>query len=213
MNFEAALFDLDGTLIDSISVWRRVDEAFLAKRGIEVPDDYMKAISSMNFYQAAEYSINRFGFQEATEDIVQEWREMVYHEYANNIPLKESVEEYLSYLKQKGIKIGLCTASPEDLYEAVLKNNGIYHLFDAFSSTEEVARGKGFPDVYLHTAKKLGIEPEKCVVFEDILPGIKGAKAANMLAVGVYDKESETDKDKIESLADYYLYQFSELME
>lgn len=213
LHFEAALFDLDGTLIDSLNVWKKIDEEFFQRRGLPLPEDYIQSVGAMHIYKAAEYTIARFGFQEEPEALVEEWKEMAHHEYANNILLKEGVKEYLLYLKQQGIKIGLCTASSKALYQAVLENHDIYHLFDAFTSTEEVARGKGFPDVYLHTAKKLNVAPQNCIVFEDILAGIQGAKAANMIAVGVYDEESKADQAKIQQLADYYVYNFSEWME
>lgn len=210
--FNAAIFDLDGTLIDSMGVWGKVDELFLAKRGVALTPDYSAAVGAMSFQEAAEYTIRRFGFSDTTEELIREWTEMVEQEYAHNIPLKPHAREYLDSLRAEGIKLGVATALAEELYVPVLKNNGVLDYFEGFASVCEAARGKGFPDVYLLAAERLGTPPQECVVFEDVLPGIRGGKAAGMQAVGVYDAHSVPDEEKIRSLADHYITDFSELL-
>ncbi len=86
-----------------------------------------------------------------------------------------------------------------------LKNNAILELFDAVCSTDEVPRGKEYPDVFELVADRIGVPPEKCIVFDDVLPAIKSAKQAHMLTCGVYDQYSERQRAEIEKLADYYL--------
>lgn len=199
--FKGIIFDLDGTLIESSHVWSDIDIRFLAKRGYDVPADYFKMVSTMNFTEAAKYTISRFDLKETVEDISLEWYEMAYYEYAHNILLKKGVYDFLQALKDKNVKIALATASSKDLYEAVLKNNGVYHLFDFFASTNDVKRGKGFPDVYELACQGLRLKPEDCAVFEDIVEGVAAAKSAGFTSVACLDKHYINDWDKMRSIA------------
>lgn len=212
MDFKAAIFDLDGTVLDSMHVWRKVDENFLKKRGIEVTAEYTNAVSSMNFDQAADYTIKKYLLKETLQEVIEEWKSMVDCEYKSNIRLKKGALKYLLKLKSDGKKLGVASALSFELMESVLKNNNIYHLFDAFSATSEVKRGKGFPDIYLLTAERLKEAPENCIVFEDILPGIRGALCAGMKVCGVYEKASEHFIEQIKNEADYFINDFTELL-
>jgi len=212
MDFNGAIFDLDGTLLDSMSVWADIDIHFLAKRGIDAPPDFIKAITPMGFMEAAKYTIRRFGFSGKAEDIIEEWNQMSIDAYSHTITLKPNAKEYLLSLKKKGIKLAVATALTPNLYEPALKNNGIYELFDAFSFLSEVDRGKGFPDIYLIAAKRLGLEPIDCMVFEDIYVGICGAKAGGFRTCGVYDSYSDYEKDKILNTAEQYIESFAQLL-
>ena len=212
MNFDGAVFDLDGTIAESIYVWKKVDADFFGKRNRQIPVDYAKKISSMSFNQAAVFTKNEYGFEESVEDIKNEWYSMAVLEYSFNVKPKKFAKEYIKHIKEKGKKIALCTASPKELYEPFLKNNGMFEYFDAFISGTEVSKGKEFPDIYLLAAKRLNIEPNRCIVFEDILKAVKGAKKAGMSVFAVYDQESERDRDEIIKLADGFIYDFSEMI-
>jgi len=115
-------------------------------------------------------------------------------------------------LKEKGIRMAVATSSSPELYEPALKRNGIYEYFKAFVTVSEVKRGKGFPDIYEKAAEKLSLPPETCVVYEDILAGIRGAKMGGFAAVGVYDRSGEGNRAKMEQEADRYVTSFKELM-
>ena len=208
--FRAALFDLDGTLLDSMGVWEKVDVDFLAKRGFSVPADYVRIISAMSFTEAAEYTISRFALSESAAALIREWNDMVAHEYRDNIRLKPYAREYLAALKSRGIKLATATSLSPHLSEAVLKNNAIYEYFDCFSFTDEVNRGKEFPDVFLLASEKLVIPPRDCIVFEDLLAGIKSAKQLGMRVFCVHDKHSRDAASEIMATADGYLYDFKD---
>ena len=199
---QAAIFDLDGTLLDSMGVWAQIDVDFLGNHGIPVTDDYVKAVTSMGFREAAEYTIGRYGFSQSTEEIMDEWNQMCRNAYEHAIVLKPHAKETLSRLRQSGVKLGVATALRPDLYVPALQRNGVYAWFDAFVSLQEVQRGKGFPDIYLLAAQRLGMEPCRCMVFEDILAGILGAKAGGFHTCGVYDESSAHDWAKIRAAAD-----------
>lgn len=201
-DFKGHIFDLDGTLTRSNHVWSKIDEEFLGKRGIKVPEDYFKQVSAMNFEQAAVYTNDRFSLGENIQDIMNEWFDMAVYEYTNVIELCGNAGEYVRKLKEQGRKIALATASTEELYKPVLKRNGILECFDCFVSTEQVKRGKGFPDVYELAAETLGLDAKACVVYEDIVEGIKGAKAGGFFAVACLNDHYSHDWDEMREIAD-----------
>ena len=207
-NFKAAIFDLDGTLIDSMGVWEKIDIEFLSKRGLPVPETYINEICARTFQEAAEYTIDLFHLEERAEDLIREWNDMAIYEYSHNVGLKPYAREYLALLKSCGIKIGTATSLPNVLSEPVLRNNGVYDCFDVQCSSEEVNRGKEFPDVFILASKKLKVPPEQCIVFEDLLPGIISAKKAGMRAYCLYDEYSKEQRTEIQKIADGYLYDF-----
>lgn len=211
MNFSAAIFDLDGTLVDSNSVWKKIDIILLQRRGIRCSDEQADRMTSMN-YEDAYAEMQKLGVKDSFEQILKEFNELAVDEYRHNIFLKDYAAEYLTYLKGQGVKIALATASPKELYEPVLRHNHAYGYFDAFCTTDEAGRDKNSPDVYLLAASKLGVPPNECVVFEDVLKGIVSAKNAGMTAVGVYDKYSAEDIVTIRSTADKFIMNFSEMM-
>lgn len=215
MNFEfdAAIFDLDGTIIDSLGVWEKIDYDFLEKkRGIKVPEDYVHAIAPLSFKETAQYTKKRFNLSDSIDELMEEWTEMAIYEYSHNIFLKEGVREYLNILKEKNKKIALCTSSPDFFYKPVLKNNKIYEMFDVFTNTCEAGVGKNSPDVFLLAAKKCGVDRGKCLVFEDVINAAKSAKSAGMKVCGVFDERSRAHGEDMKNLCDFYIDSFKELI-
>lgn len=210
--FKGAVFDLDGTLLDSVGVWREVDERFFGRRNMTIPDDFFQKISSMNFEAAAVYVKERFNLPQTTEQIIAEWFADAYDAYAHHIELKKGAFEYLKLLHESGVKLAVATASDERLYTAALKRHCIYDFFDNFTTTQETKRGKGFPDVYLLAAQRLSLDPAECVVFEDIAQGIKGAVDGGFKACAVYDIHSDRYWQEKNPPADFYIRDYSELM-
>lgn len=211
-DFKGAIFDLDGTLIDSMGVWEKIDREFLKKRNISIPSDYIEKINSMSFKKVAKYTIERFKLKESPEELIKEWNEMAIYEYSNNIKLKPYVKEYLIKLKDNNIKIGLATSSSRILYEPVLKNNHIYEYFDVLTSLEDVKRDKSYPDIYLLVADKLKLNPQDCVGFEDILVAVNTMKKADFKVIGVYDKYADSEVEEIKKISDRFIYDFKELL-
>lgn len=210
LTFAAALFDMDGTILDSMGVWANVDRHFFESRGMEIPDDYVHSISGLSFRQTAVYTKERFRLPESVDEILDEWNRMCEDEYVNHVLLKKNAKEYLLKLKSMGVKLAVATALPERLFRPALERNGVYHLFDAYASTDETGERKSTGKVYLLAAKRLQTDAKDCCVFEDILDGIQGAKRAGMKAVLVKDDASiKTRKESLE-IADAYLEAYAD---
>jgi HAD superfamily hydrolase (TIGR01509 family) len=211
-NIKGAIFDMDGTIIDSMWVWYAINRDYLDKRNLSMPTDLKEKIETMTFKESALYFKDRFQIEDSVETIMDEWNEMAKSSYSNGVTLKPGVYEYLTKLKEKDIKIGLATSNYSKLVDLALSQNNIKHFFDAITTTEEVEREKSFPDIYLLTAKKLNVEPEECLVFEDILPAIKGAKLAGMTVVGVQDEYSIDQWESIMEYSDHWIEKYDELI-
>jgi len=213
LSFDAAIFDMDGTIIDSLGIWEKIDKEFLEnKRGIPIPPDYVENIAHMSYEETAHYTKERFNLPDTPEELMKEWSDMAEYEYAHNIRLKPFVREYIEFLRKEGKKIVLCTSSPQSFYEPVLKNNGIYDLFDGFCCTCDAGIGKSDPAVYFLAAKKAGVAPCRCLVFEDIFSAASSAKKAEMLVCGVYDERSRKHTERLKKLCDMYISSFEELL-
>lgn len=210
-HIKAVIFDMDGTLIDSIGVWAKVDVDYLKKLGYDLPSDLRRDIEGLSFPETAVYFKSRFSIQDSLEDIMKEWKSMVKEYYHHHIPLKEGVLSYLNKLKEQGIKLGIATSNSMDLAVAVLKHNGILDYFDEIVTTDEVPRDKSFPDVFLEASRRLGVSPENCLVFEDTYCAILGAKAAGMTVAGIYDQNGTSSREELAKVSDYLFLGFQEI--
>ncbi|KAB1439548.1 HAD family hydrolase [Candidatus Galacturonibacter soehngenii] len=212
-DIKAVLFDLDGTLIDSMSVWKDIDIEFLGNYGIELPADLQNSIEGMSFTETADYFRKRFQFKESVEEIKAIWNEMAYEHYTQFVKLKDGVLDFLSYLKSHNIRTGISTSNSIELVQGVLKAKEIEPYFDVVVTACQVNAGKPSPDIYLETARLLNVEPKDCLVFEDIPMGIMAGKNANMKVCTIYDDFSKNQDIKKRSLADYYINTFKEVLE
>jgi len=210
-NIKAHIFDLDGTLIDSMGVWHQIDTDCLAKRGISIPDNYDEYVENttpLNPLETAAYAVKFFGLSDAPEDIAKEWNAQAADAYARTIPLKAYAKEFLQSLRVQGARMAIASSAPKVLCMPALRNHGIETLFDAVALSEEVGYGKIRPDVFLLAAKRLGVSPADCIMYEDNLTAIKTAKSIGMTVCAVYDEFSQNNWEEIKQIADYTVYDF-----
>ena len=213
MDFQCAIFDLDGTLINSTGVWNKVDEDFFNRRNVIMPPEFPQVIKTHTLMSGAVYIKDRLSLPESPEDIVKEWHDAAVYAYHNDVRIKPYVKELLKLLKNSyGYKIGLATSNTHELYDQCLINNGIYDYFDSFTQSDEVERLKGFPDIYEKSAERMGVPKEECIVFEDVYQAVKGARMGNFFTVAVEDSASADDREEIIKIADVYLKSFRELV-
>lgn len=210
---KAVIFDLDGTLVDSMWMWKSIDIEYLGRFGIELPADLQSCIEGMSFSETACYFKERFHLEDDIDQIKADWNQMAWDKYANEVPLKAGVAEYLELLRKKGIKMGIATSNSRELVELVTKKHQIHSYFQSIRTSCEVSKGKPAPDIYLQVAKDLGVEPKECLVFEDVIQGIMAGKNANMKVVAVKDAYSEEQTERKRELSDYYINSYVELLE
>ncbi len=210
--FDAIIFDLDGTLVDSMWVWDKVDETFLGQLGIEVPSDMNKDLEGKSFTETAIYFKERFKLAMSVEEIKQSWNEMGWEFYTRQVPLKKGVKEFLEHLEKQGIKMGIATSNSKELVRAVLKALDIEGYFGQIRTSCEVGRGKPFPDIYLKVAEDLQVEPNRCLVFEDIPNGVRAGKNAGMTVGCVRDRQAEALWEETKAVADFAIHDYEEVM-
>lgn len=211
-DLDGFIFDLDGTLLDSLWVWHEVDCTFLMRRGLPVTPDYAQAIAHMGFFDAARYTINRFHLNETPEQLTTEWYALARTAYRDRVKLKPHAETFLRQLRAQGKHLAAATSSELDLIMPCLERLGIVNLFENITTVSEVKHDKSEPDIYLLAAERLGLSPSQCTVFEDILCGIQSAKKAGFFTVAVEEAASISDQEEIVKTTACYIHSYSELL-
>lgn len=207
---QCAIFDLDGTILDSMDVWQEIDKEFLSRWEIEFSRDYTEAMKKLTYLEGAQYTVRRYHLKETPEEIMEEWNEMARAAYRTRLKIKSGVGRYLQELRRRGIKTALATVSSKELYSAALKANRVEEYFDLTADISRVARGKEYPDLYEYVAAGLGMKPERCLVFEDTLHSLEGARSGGFRTCAVYDRASHKDWISLREAADFALLSFEE---
>ncbi len=211
-NIKAVIFDLDGTLVDSMWMWKKIDIEYLGRFGIPVPKDLQNAVEGFSFSETAYYFKERFLIPDSIEKIKADWNQMAKEKYETEVFLKPGAFSFLNACKEKGILMGIATSNSRQLVDAVIHALCLESYFSCVMTACEVAKGKPAPDIYLAVADKLLVSPEHCLVFEDIVPGIMAGKNAGMRVCAVEDAYSAYQREEKKKAADYYITDYEELL-
>ena len=210
MKIDGAVFDLDGTLLDSMFIWNTIGGDYLRARGIKPHENLDEKFKNMSLYQAACYYQAEYGLPDSTDEIMDGVNEMIAHFYMDEVVSKAGVAELLCELRKRGVKMCVATATDRHLVEAALKRNGINGYFGEIFTCSSVGHGKDEPDIFEAALSFLGTPRDSTWVFEDALHAVNTAKAAGFPVVGVYDKSGRY-AEEIQKKSDIFINRFSEM--
>lgn len=211
-DIDAIIFDMDGTLIDSMWIWPDIDEVFLKKHNLTQPEYFHEEMEGMSFTEVAQYFLDIFPTLRCTpEEVMEEWTEMAHDRYVTQVELKKGVSGFIRWARKQGIKMGIATSNGRTLVDDTLEALKITGFFDSVKCACEAGAGKPAPDVYLLVAEELGVDPGRCLVFEDVCMGILAGKNAGMRVCAVEDPFSSPQAGKKRELADYYIQDYDDI--
>lgn len=211
MDKKYAIFDLDGTLVDSMVYWENLAKEYLNSKGVKnIPDTISEQIVTMTMTESAVLFQKEFELDGTTDAIAEEMNEMMNEHYRHDIPLKEGVKEYLMLLKDSGMVMCVASATDVPLVQSCLSRLGILDHFSFLLSCEMVGKGKSSPDIYFEAAKRLGALPKDIAVYEDALYAARTAKSASFYVIGVYDDSEKDCFDELTMISDKVIYSWKE---
>lgn len=211
-DIDAIIFDIDGTLIDSMWIWTNIDDLFLSKYNLKEPENFHAGMEGKSYSETAQYFLDIFPeLTHTRQELEDEWHEMAFEIYTKEMPLKKGAYDFILAMSQAGKKLGIATSNNRILAEGMLENNQVLQYFDSVWTSDEAKAGKPAPDVYLKVAESLNVEPSRCLVFEDVPKGIMAGKNAGMKVCAVEDPFSKPQETLKRELADYYIQDFDDI--
>lgn len=210
MNITGAIFDFDGTVFDSMHIWKGVKFQFFDRIGLVLNEEQREEFKNLFLLEAIELAKTRFDLKMTDKELFNEFFTLIKEKYLADTKPKNDIIEFLEKLKAKGVKMGIATATGEPALIAVLEKFNMLHYFEEIYSTYTVGASKTEPKVYDVVLNELGTEKETTWIFEDALYAAKTAKKAGYNVVGIYDK-SELEQEELKNLVDIYIHNYSEL--
>ncbi|MEG2596957.1 MAG: HAD family phosphatase [Oscillospiraceae bacterium] len=209
MSIRGAIFDIDGTLFDSMFIWDTIGTEYLRSIGYEPKEKLNETFKAMSLYQAACYYKEEYGVTLSIDEIISGVNKMIEHDYHDVVQLKNGVAEFLEQLKKKDVKMCIATATDRYLIQAALKRHNIDSYFSEIFTCTSVGHGKDEPIIYHEALKHLQSKKNETIVFEDALYAIKTAKADGFITIGIFDLY-ENSILEVKNLSDYYMNDFSD---
>ena len=209
---QACIFDVDGTLLDSMPVWDDIGERYLTSQRIMSEEGLRDVLNTMSLEQGAAYLKEKYQIEKSVPQIIKEVLQIVSDFYRFEAPLKPGVEETLEWLKKRQVRMAIATSGNKELVEAAFERTGILGYFEQIYTCTEVGAGKDKPTIYLKAAEDLNTKPEDTLVFEDALHAAETAKRAGFAVVGVYDAGNEANISRMREVCDYYYDRMDEVI-
>ena len=206
------IFDMDGTLIDSNGIWKDVDTAFLAKRGLSYTKEFYEGVAHTIFPLAAKFTKEFCRLPESEEAIMAEWMDMAGDLYGTSVPAKPGVRAYLDKLRAAGERLIVVTSAVPVHCRTALTHLGLMPYFERIIFAHDLQLEKKDPQLWCLTAEMMGVAPEDCTLYDDSVEACRGAKAAGMHAVGVYDPYFAGTEPEMQAVCDRYIRSFEELI-
>lgn len=206
------IFDMDGTLIDSNGIWKDVDTAFLAKRGLSYTKEYYEGVAHTIFPLAAKFTKEFCRLPESEEAIMAEWMDMAGDLYGTSVPVKPGVRAYLDKLCAAGERLIVVTSAVPVHCRTALTHLGLMPYFERIIFAHDLQLEKKDPQLWCLTAELMGVAPTGCTLYDDSVEACRGAKAAGMHAVGVYDPYFAGTEPEMQAVCDRYIRSFEELI-
>jgi len=210
MKLKGAIFDFDGTLLDSMKIWLTLGEKYIISKGLTPISGLYEELKPLSLVEAAQYFQKEYGIQSNEETIISEINTLIENEYRNTLLLKQSAEAFLEKLKRAKVKMCIATAMERPLVEAALSRLKIADYFCGIITCGETGLGKDSPEIFRQALDLLHTSKDDTVVFEDALHAIETAKSAGFLVAAVYDESAKRDQAKIKAAADWHLNSFDE---
>ena len=210
MRIRGAIFDVDGTLLDSMFIWDTIGETYLRSIGYEPREKLNEVFKNMSLFQAARYYRTEYGVTLSIDEIMNGVNAMLERYYRFEVSLRPGVAELLERLRQSGVKLCIATATDRHLVEAALDRCGVLSCFGEIFTCNEVGHGKDEPDIFEEALRFLGTEKAETVVFDDALYAVRTAKEAGFPVAVIYDSH-EKNQEGLRALADFYIEDFSQV--
>ena len=210
MNFQfnGAIFDADGTLLNSMHIWKELGQRFLKGLNIEPEKNLWKILYPMSLEQSSEYLLKKYKLNFSVDEIQEGILKIIEEFYVNEVKLKAGVKNFLEALKLKNIPMVIATSGDRNLLKAALKRNGIEDYFEEIFTCSELNTTKHASKIFIACSEFLKLEPKDIAVFEDSLFAIRTAKEAGFLTVGVEDDSNIFQREEIIYSSDYYIKTF-----
>lgn len=205
------IFDVDGTLLDSMGIWQDVGVRYLEKQGVKPEPGLSEILFPLGIEEGAVYLKEHYHLEQSVDQMIAGVLDTVRDFYYNEVQLKPGVTDYLASLYQKGISMVVATSSERELVEAAFRRLNITNYIEKIFTCSEVGAGKNRPVIYQKASEYLEAGPEEICVFEDVLHALETAKRAGFHTVGVYDRFSADDNEKIQETAELYLEDMTEV--
>ncbi len=211
-NIKLFLFDLDGTILDSLEIWNNIDLLFFKNHNLIMGEDYHIAIAPLTLEETATYTKNTYKLDIDEEQIMKEWSDLAIKEYAENVNLKKGVKEFLDYLKNKNVHLAIATSCNEEMFKPCLERYGIVSYFEHFYTSQNLKINKSNTNFFKEILNEYKIEPDQILFFEDSLASMKCAKSLGFNVVAVMDKKWEKQKEEIIASSDDQIEDFSQFI-